>query len=556
MLPFVFIIVLYNSYCLIMATKSSLGKALIRDRFGNKKQNAKSSFLHTTELNDGIDFNKVNFKSVTEQSTLDEFIYSAKMAQTQFKAERRDVHIVTNNDSCPSAEEIERNAKIQMEYRSSLRVPRRPAWDASTTPQELDEMERQAFLEWRHSLSILGEMEGIIITPYERNLEFWRQLWRVIERSDVVVQIVDARNPLLFRCEDLEAYVKEVDSNKINVILINKADFLTESQRRHWLDYFKGQDLTIYFFSALNELEESEEELRETTDTSVLSRSQLLECFRNLGKKLKGEEELVTVGLIGYPNVGKSSTLNALLKERVVPDESKSKNYQAATSSTPGKTKHFQTIFIDEWLLLCDCPGLVMPNFVSSKADMITNGILPIDQMQDHLPPTAVVCKNIPRRLLENTYGIMLDLVDDEMPGDAPDPNRLLKAYAKVRGFMTHKGVPDSSRAARIILKDYVNGKLCYRYGPPSVGEGEYGSRPVVPDDVEVFMSPEEIEATKKAKMPKGMVDFVNLKKIETFHKSIDKKALAQEQMLSKKHFNKNKRTKLRRLYKDNYDSD
>ena len=42
-----------------------------------------------------------------------------------------------------------------------------------------------------------------MITPFERNLEFWRQLWRVIERSDIIMQIVDARNPLLFRCEDL-----------------------------------------------------------------------------------------------------------------------------------------------------------------------------------------------------------------------------------------------------------------------------------------------------------------------------------------------------------------
>lgn len=45
----------------------------------------------------------------------------------------------------------------------------------------------------------LQEDEELLITPYEKNLDFWRQLWRVIERSDVVVQIVDARDPLLFR---------------------------------------------------------------------------------------------------------------------------------------------------------------------------------------------------------------------------------------------------------------------------------------------------------------------------------------------------------------------
>ena len=63
------------------------------------------------------------------------------------------------------------------------------------------------------------------------NLDFWRQLWRVIERSDVLIQVVDGRNPLLFRNADLESYVKEVDENKINIILINKADLLTAKQR-------------------------------------------------------------------------------------------------------------------------------------------------------------------------------------------------------------------------------------------------------------------------------------------------------------------------------------
>jgi len=56
-------------------------------------------------------------------------------------------------------------------------------------------------------------------------------LWLFCADSDVVVQIVDARNPLLFRCEDLEIYVNEVSKSKINVVLINKSDFLTRDQR-------------------------------------------------------------------------------------------------------------------------------------------------------------------------------------------------------------------------------------------------------------------------------------------------------------------------------------
>lgn len=55
--------------------------------------------------------------------------------------------------------------------------------------------------------------------------------------SDVVVQIVDGRSPLTFRCDDVAAYVNEVDAAKKNLLLINKADMLTKNQRALWAKY-------------------------------------------------------------------------------------------------------------------------------------------------------------------------------------------------------------------------------------------------------------------------------------------------------------------------------
>ena len=120
---------------------------------------------------------------------------------------------------------------IHSQNRHKISIPRRPHWDKTTTPEQLDEREKLSFLEWRKSLVALEEQEELLLTPYERNLEVWRQLWRVVERSDLVVQIVDARNPMLFRCEDLETYVKQVDPNKQNLLLVNKADLLSKTQR-------------------------------------------------------------------------------------------------------------------------------------------------------------------------------------------------------------------------------------------------------------------------------------------------------------------------------------
>ncbi|XP_057594986.1 large subunit GTPase 1 homolog isoform X5 [Hippopotamus amphibius kiboko] len=455
-----------------------------------------------------------------------------------------------------SFEENQRIKKLHEENKQFLCIPRRPKWDQKTSPEELRQAEKDNFLDWRRQLVRLEEEQNLILTPFERNLDFWRQLWRVIERSDVVVQIVDARNPLLFRCEDLECYVKTVDDSKENVILINKADLLTTEQRSAWAEFFEKENVKVIFWSALAEaiqlIRDSKEEVNEDTGEAIraefensscdeseilhketehlslseaarsdeddseyedcpeeeeqedwqtcseegsgpdeeacgqdwkesctvnseaqgrrtpqkrqihnfshlVSKQELLEILKQIhpGKKVKDGQ--LTVGLVGYPNVGKSSTINTIMGDKKV-----------SVSATPGHTKHFQTLYVEPGLCLCDCPGLVMPSFVSTKAEMICSGILPIDQMRDHVPPVSLICQHIPRHVLEATYGI--DIVkprEDEDPQRPPTAEELLTAYGYMRGFRTAHGQPDQPRSARYILKDYVNGKLLYCQPPP-----------------------------------------------------------------------------------------
>ena len=362
------------------------------------------------------------------------------------------------------------------------------------------------------------------MTPFERNLEVWRQLWRVIERSDLVVQIVDARNPLLFRCEDLDKYVKEVDERKSNLLLVNKSDLLTLNQRTAWADYFEKQGITYRFFSAalakeINEAEEEEEE-EEDSDFEDEEEEEELEELEEGAEKLalgdveeldEGEEEVepertriitteelesiflenapdidsktplppflgtvlttavsdpkkakynkTTIGLVGYPNVGKSSTINALMGAKKV-----------SVSATPGKTKHFQTLNYSDKVTLCDCPGLVFANFASTKAELVCNGILPIDQQREYTGPGTLVAQRIPQWYLEKLYGIKIIIRPLEEGGTGiPTGEEMLVAYARARGFMkTGAGNPDDSRAARYVLKDYVKGRLLYGHPPPA----------------------------------------------------------------------------------------
>ena len=257
-----------------------LGNTLMKDRFAKGKgaDRKKGSAVtrvdkatgHEYITNERAEASWVKMRSVTEQGALDEFLATAELAGTDFTAEKMNnvkiIHTDQRNPYLLSAAEERAVIGKQKENRARLTVPRRPQWDASTTPDELDRLEREAFLEWRKGLAELQETQDLLMTPFERNLEVWRQLWRVIERSDVVVQIVDARNPLLFWSADLEAYVKDVDSKKQNLLLINKADMMSYAQRKAWANYLKGAGIAYRFFSAqlAKELQEAEESESET----------------------------------------------------------------------------------------------------------------------------------------------------------------------------------------------------------------------------------------------------------------------------------------------------
>ncbi|KAK5993328.1 Large subunit GTPase 1 [Cladobotryum mycophilum] len=498
-----------------------LGNTLMNDRFGKGKgsDHRKTSAIvrtnHTTGeqylVNDKKDAAWVKMRSVTEQAALDEFLSTAELAGTDFTAEKMNnvkiIHTDQKNPYLLSANE-ERTAQV----------------GCFNNPQELDIKEREAFVQWRRGLAELQENNDLLMTPFERNLEVWRQLWRVIERSDLVVQIVDARNPLLFRSEDLESYVKDVDPKKENLLLINKADMMSTSQRSAWAKHLKEAGISYKFFSAqlakeaLEEEEQSDDEEpqpsyskqegkqpateeeseedeseddggveaeegeegeegdevyeeegeevdeEEDADTQILTVEELENIFLQHAPTDGDPERKLQVGLVGYPNVGKSSTINALIGAKKV-----------SVSTTPGKTKHFQTIHLSDRVVLCDCPGLVFPNFATTKADLVTNGVLPIDQMREHTGPVGLVTQRIPQPFLEAIYGIKIQVRPLEEGGTGvPTGEELLRAYATARGFHTQGlGQPDESRASRYILKDYVAGKLLFVHPPPDVEDAK-----------------------------------------------------------------------------------
>jgi len=149
---------------------------------------------------------------------------------------------------------ILKNSDINVNFVKPLPIPRRPKFLEKMSPQEFDRQEREAFLNWRRALAMEEDKNiNFAITPFEKNIEIWRQLWMVVDKSDMLVQIVDGRNPLYFRCDDLELYIKEINPKKETVLLINKADLMSIPVRKHWADYFQEKNINYVFFSAKKE---------------------------------------------------------------------------------------------------------------------------------------------------------------------------------------------------------------------------------------------------------------------------------------------------------------
>lgn len=196
---------------------------------------------------------------------------------------------------------------------------------------------------------------------------------------------------------------------------------------------------------------------RRKSSSSDTGPSNIQSCNESASGSLSSSN--VVVGFVGYPNVGKSSTINALVGQK-----------RTGVTSTPGKTKHFQTLIISDRLTLCDCPGLVFPSFTSSRYEMIACGVLPIDRITEHREAVQVVADKVPRHIIEEVYKITLPKPKPYEPQSRPPlASEVLRTYCASRGYVAASGLPDETRAARQILKDYIDGKLPHYEMPPGM---------------------------------------------------------------------------------------
>lgn len=249
-------------------------------------------------------------------------------------------------------------------------------------------------------------------------MTYWEVVKNIVHKADVIVSVLDARMPELSRNQDLE--ILAVKNNKKLFLALNKIDLVSKAH----LAFLKKRYQHAFFVSG----------------SRSIGIGRLRTAILIAAKREKIENP--KVGVVGYPNVGKSAIINALAHRA-----------KAIVSATAGTTRGVQIVNARN-LQILDSPG-VFPY----GDDEVKLGILAAKNPEQLKNPELVACKIIERVLesnrgaLESFYSI---LIDEEMP----DSYEILLQIGQQRKFLLKGGITDEHRAAMQVIRDWQTGKL------------------------------------------------------------------------------------------------
>lgn len=239
---------------------------------------------------------------------------------------------------------------------------------------------------------------------------FWKSVNKVIEDADIILEVIDARNPESTRNEEIESKVER--SGRKLIYVINKCDLVEDKTK---LDELKHKLKNSVFVSS----------------SEYFGMKMLKEKIIIAGKKTGFKKP--RVGVVGYPNVGKSSVINALKGTASAP-----------TSPYSGFTRGVRNVSAKGFMLI-DTPGVIP--YKEDKQDHAMTGAVDFTKIKDPEDAVFELMEKFPR-LLQKHYSI-------DMEGD-----EFLEEFARKKKLIKKGAVLDTRRAAVFIMKEWQTGKI------------------------------------------------------------------------------------------------
>ncbi|XP_014243621.1 nucleolar GTP-binding protein 2 [Cimex lectularius] len=258
----------------------------------------------------------------------------------------------------------------------------------------------------------------------------WNELFKVVDSSDILLMVLDARDPLGTRSHYVEQFLRDNKPHKHLVFILNKVDLVPTWVTQRWVAILSREYPTIAFHASMNH---------------PFGKGTLINLLRQFSK-LHADKKQISVGLVGYPNVGKSSIINSLRSKKV-----------CKVAPIAGETKVWQYVTLMRRIYLIDCPGVIYATGESEHdTEKVLKGIVRIENVQEPEQYIPALLNKIKKEYICRTYGI----------DNWEDDTDFLQKMAEKTGKLLKGGEPDVHIVSRMVLNDLQRGKLPY-YTPP-----------------------------------------------------------------------------------------
>lgn len=284
----------------------------------------------------------------------------------------------------------------------------------------------------------------------------WGELYKVIDSSDVIIQVLDARDPLGTRSQSIESYLKKEKPWKHLIFVLNKCDLIPTWVTKRWVAVLSQEYPTLAFHASL---------------TNSFGKGSLIQLLRQFGK-LHSDKKQISVGFIGYPNVGKSSVINTLRSKKV-----------CNVAPLAGETKVWQYITLMRRIFLIDCPGVVYPSD-DSESDIVLKGVVQVEKIRNPEDHIGAVLERAKAEYIQKTYRI-------PSWSSAED---FLEKLAFRTGKLLKGGEPDLPTVSKMVLNDWQRGRIPFFVKPPGCEMDEENKAQPMLEMPEMETEQEELE--------------------------------------------------------------